>query len=270
MSAARVQAGVPGPLMRGARRTYDSSRMLLACWRRGRALSPAAMPDGVLASNEHGVYCVPRSGSRRPLARAILAGEVWERDTLDLLRAADPAGDVVHAGTCFGDFLPALARSRASGALVWAFEPSGESFRCAQMTATLNGLGDVVLRHAALGDAGGAALLASGTRAEPALGGFSHLVEDPAELEHCSSHEEVDLLAIDEVISSDRRVAVIQLDVDGHEQLALEGAMLTVERCRPLIVLESAPPRDWVAEYLAPLGYRMSSPVDANVVLRCA
>ncbi len=270
MSAAVVQAGVQSPLMRGVQRTVDSSRMLLACWRRGRALSPAAMPDGVLASNEHGVYCVPRASTRRPLSRAILAGEVWERDTLELLRSADPAGDVVHAGTFFGDFLPALARSREDGALVWAFEPCRESFRCAQMTTTLNDLPDVVLRHAALGDSGGAALLASGTRAEPAFGGASHLVEDPAELENCSSHEEVDLLAIDEVIASDRHVAVIQLDVDGHEQLALEGAMLTVARCRPLIVLESAPPRDWVAEHLAPLGYRMSDPVDANVVLRCA
>ena len=58
----------------------------------------------------------------------ILDARVWEPDTLDLARGVDPAGDVVHAGTFFGDFIPALARSRAPGALVWAFEPNRESY----------------------------------------------------------------------------------------------------------------------------------------------
>ncbi len=269
MAAARVRAHVTRPLRRGAHRALDSTRILLACWRQGQALSPATIPDGILGANEHGAYCVPRSSAHRPVSRTILAGEVWERDSLDLVRGADPAGDIVHAGTFFGDFLPALARSRAGGALVWAFEPSRENFRCAQMTAMLNDLQNVVLRHAALGDSCGAALLATSTHAGLASGGGSHLVEDPAELDDGRNHEEVDLLAIDEVIASDRPVAVIQLDVEGHERLALEGAMLTIERCRPLIMLESPPPQEWLAEHLEPLGYRTSESVDANVVLRC-
>lgn len=226
------------------------------------------MPDGILARNEYGAYCVPRASRHRPAARAILEARVWEPDTLELLRSADPDGDVVHAGTFFGDFLPALARSRGKGAIVWAFEPNGESYRCARITAMLNGLGNVVLTHAALDTEGGSALLATTNRAGVPSGGGSHIVEDPSQIDEGGSHEEVDLLAVDDIVGSDRRVAVIQLDVEGHERQALEGAMRTIDRCRPLIVLESLP-EDFVAERLAPLGYRASGSPDANVVLSC-
>jgi hypothetical protein len=77
------------------------------------------------------------------------------------------------------------------------------------------------------------------------------------------------LVALDDVLGEDRQVAVIQLDVEGHEQQALAGAMLTVERCRPLIVLETPPSTDWIEANLTPLGYRSEGWVDANMVLRC-
>ena len=68
--------------------------------------------------------------------------------------------------------------------------------------------------------------------------------------------------------ASERAVAVIQLDVEGHEQEALAGATRTIARCRPLIVLETPPPESWIAQHLAPLGYSVTGTVDANTVLR--
>ena len=76
-------------------------------------------------------------------------------------------------------------------------------------------------------------------------------------------------MALDDVVAGDRRVAAIQLDVEGHEQAALEGAMRTIERCRPLIVLETLPEAQWVEQHLAPLGYRAEGSVNRNFVLRC-
>lgn len=76
-------------------------------------------------------------------------------------------------------------------------------------------------------------------------------------------------MALDRIVPADRRVAVIQLDVEGHEQYALEGAKATIERCRPLIVLETLPEPAWVADELAPLGYERDGSVDRNVVLHC-
>lgn len=226
---------------------------------------PEDAPDGIGARNRHGSYWVPRSALHRPAARMILRGRVWESDTLDLLTSVDPASDVVHAGTFFGDFIPALACTRKAGALVWAFEPNRESYECAKVTIALNQLENVVLNHAGLHQESATALLATSDSDGLPLGGASHLVSDRAT---GVSSEEVKLMAIDEVVSGDRRVGVIQLDVEGHEQAALAGAMRTIERCRPLIVLETAP-QSWIAEHLAPLGYRIAGgAVDENTVLR--
>jgi FkbM family methyltransferase len=268
MSAGGLRGALPPPISRRAGRIVGSSRVLAACWRRGRTLSPARIPDCLLARNEYGAYCVPRSCRHRPAARAILQARVWERDTLALLRGVDPDGDVVHAGTFFGDFLPALASSRGDGARVWAFEPNEESYRCASITTLLNGLENVTLTHAALSAERGTALLATSDSAGHAVGGGSHLLGDGVEADDAGRREQVELLAVDEVIGNERAVALIQLDVEGHEQMALAGAMRTIERCLPVLVLESLPEQDWTAEHLAPLGYRVGESVDANKVLR--
>jgi FkbM family methyltransferase len=234
--------------------------------REGLAL-PAGAPDAVLARNDHGLYCVPRSSLHRPVAQMILAGRVWESSTLDLLRSARADGDVVHAGTFFGDFIPALAQSRGAGARVWAFEPNRENYECARITIELNDLENVTLTHAGLGESSGTALLATSDRLGLPAGGRSRLIDDRAR-ERWSESEEVNLVSIDDVLTSDRDVAVVQLDVEGHEQQALAGAMRTIARCRPLIVLESPPRERWIAEHLAPLGYTLAGAVDENTILR--
>lgn len=234
----------------------------------GAVVLPAGALDCVLGANRHGIYCVPWSSHHRPVAQAILQARVWEADTLDLIRMAAADGDVIHAGTFFGDFLPALSRSRAADALIWAFEPSRESYRCAQVTALLNDLRNVKLMPAGLGAASGSARLAVGDRSGTALGGASRLIKDPSRARWWSS-EEVDMIAVDGVVGEDRSVAVVHLDVEGHEQDALAGAMGTIARCRPLIVLETMPAADWLAANLEPLGYRQESRVDRNFVLRC-
>ncbi|HLM87286.1 MAG TPA: FkbM family methyltransferase [Solirubrobacteraceae bacterium] len=210
---------------------------------------------------------MPRSSLRRPVAQAICESRVWERETLDLLRGTDPGGDIVHAGTFFGDFIPALAHSRAAGARVWAFEPNRENYECARVTVMLNDLHNVTLTHAGLDVHAGSALLATKGPTGKPLGGGSHLISDrqPADGQ---GGEEVNLVAVDEALDGDRRVAVIQLDVEGHEQQALAGAMRTIARWLPLLVLETPPPESWLAENLAPLGYRVAGTADANTVLR--
>lgn len=228
---------------------------------------PTEAPDCVVAKNKHGSYCVPRSSLHRPVSQTIIGSRVWESKTLNLIRGTLPEGDIVHAGTFFGDFIPALARSRQTGARVWAFEPNRENYECARITVMLNGLENVVLNHAGLDANSGSAVLAISDPKGVPLGGGSRLVVDPAQADGVGN-EEVNLVAVDDVVSSDRRVAVIQLDVEGHEQEALAGAMLTITRCLPLIVLETLPPEGWIAEHLAPLGYHAGEKVDMNTVMR--
>jgi FkbM family methyltransferase len=222
----------------------------------------------VVANNQYGVYCIPRAASHRPVAQTVLQSRVWEADTLELIRGADRDGDIVHAGTFFGDFIPALARSRRNGAIVWAFEPGRENYRCAQITTMLNDLHNVVLANAALDCKSGSAFLQTSNADGVALGGESRITVNVDGVGG-GQGEEVQLAAIDEAVASDRRVAVIQLDVEGHEQRALAGAMHTIDRCRPLIVVETLPDAAWVAEELEPLGYELDGSIDLNFVIRC-
>jgi FkbM family methyltransferase len=213
--------------------------------------------DCIFAANEHGAYCVPRSAYFRPAAQTILSANVWEARTIEFIRGVP--GNVVTAGTFFGDFLPALSRSRPDHT-VWAFEPNRESFRCASVTLLLNDAENVHLRHAGLTDAPGGGFVRTVDASGRALGGGSRLVEQPDE-----RGEAVPLATIDEVV--DEPLALIHLDVEGHERQALTGAMRTIERDRPLLVLETLPDADWVAQHLTPLGYAERSPLDDNHVL---
>ena len=176
-----------------------------------------------IAANAHGTYCVPAASRHRPAARAILEGRVWEAETLACLTAHCGAGDIVHAGTYFGDFLPALSRAMAPGARVWAFEPSRENFRCAEITVKLNGIENIALIQAALGAGPADAVLCTGEAGGPAAGGSSAIA---SEMEDGLVYETVRVAALDEIVPTDREVSIIQLDVEKYEQQALAGALL--------------------------------------------
>lgn len=220
---------------------------------------------GVMAYNRHGGYCVPRSSIHRPCAQTILAGEVFEPPTVAALEHHGRQGDVVHAGTYFGDMLPATARACGPTRLVWACEPNHENFRCASLTIAINGLTNVRLHHGALGESGGLATLQVNGPAGEALGGRSRVVE-PGSAPPDSSYQ-VPRLRIDDLVPADRPVALIQLDVERQEQQALVGALETIRRCRPAILVETLPDDAWITATLVPLGYRREGKIGPNTLL---
>jgi hypothetical protein len=63
-------------------------------------------------------------------------------------------------------------------------------------------------------------------------------------------------------------VGVLQLDVEGFEEPALRGAMGTITRCLPLLILET-PPSALVEAELVPLGYQPTGTVCDNTVFSC-
>lgn len=209
---------------------------------------------------------MPLSSRRRPAARKILSGEVWEPETIEYMSAHCRKGDIVHAGTYFGDFIPALSRACASGAKIWAFEPNPENYRCALVTTLINDLDNVALTKAGLGARAGSLAMMTCDRKGRSLGGASRIVESQL---HGGKHQyaEVKIVRIDDVVPADRHVEVLQLDVEGFERPALAGAMETIRRCKPTLILETAPGDAWLAESILPLGYRITGKVHDNIIL---
>lgn len=228
---------------------------------------PAESPH-LIGENVYGRYAVPRTSAHRRAAQRILEGKIYEPDTIELIRRECGDGDVVHAGTFFGDFLPGLSSALAPGARIYAFEPNPENYECARRTLELNQIDNVVLEWLGLGaEPGKSELLTVNAEGVP-RGGSSRFLHDGEEPSGQTVTVDVPIDSIDSRVPADRTLSVLQLDVEGHEQAALEGALATLRRCRPLIVLESVPSEEWVAEHLAPLGYRAVERVHHNTVFR--
>ncbi len=227
--------------------------------------SSTELPAHTIASNQYGKYCVPESSRFRPAAALILQGRVWEPKTIAFMRENCGAGDVVHAGTYFGDFLPAISTALAPSARLWAFEPARENFACAQETLRLNGFNNVTLLNAALGDCAGTAKLCVGSPAVPFKGGTARVVDRQ---KAGFVYEDAQVAKVDDIIPVGRRVSILQLDVEGYEQQALSGAIETIRRCRPILILEHLPKdRDWFAANILALGYFMSGKLHANFIV---
>lgn len=222
--------------------------------------------DSLLSENEWGRYCIPTAVRHRPAARAVLLGQVWEPETLRVLREVEPSSDIVHAGAFFGDGLPPLAKSRTDEGVVWAFEPNPVSHTCAEETCRLSGLKNVRLHWAGLSSTSGPGSLAVEIAGRP-MGGRSRLMDHAAALD-VSASVEVPLVALDEVVPSTRRVGAIHLDVEGHEHAVLEGAAQIIARCHPVLVLETFP--EAASDWLHALGYGAPSIIEGNHVLRPA
>lgn len=224
-----------------------------------------------VAYNKYGAYCVPVSSLHRPAAQAVLSGRIWEPRTLEFMTSYCKDGDIVHAGTFFGDFLPALVAGLAEGAKVWAFEPNPESYRCAAITIQLNGLTGVELINAGLGEHPGSQTLVTHDFSGVPLGGASQVVPGPSDdWEARGSHTvPVQIVTIDDAVPQHRPVSIIQLDVEGFEKRALTGALRTIRRHRPILVTESLPKGKWISEHLSPLGYRITETMAENTILRC-
>lgn len=214
--------------------------------------------------NRYGKYCVPPSSEHRKAVAAILAGKVYERRTIRFMMAHCGTGDIVHAGTYFGDFLPALSSALHRQALVWAFEPNSENFTCAARTIELNGLQNVRLQNAGLGAEPERMLLHIRDADGRLRGGSSQLVRIR---EPDAVHEEVSIVRADDVIPADRRISILQLDVEGFEQEALEGALCTIRRCLPAMILENLPrDEEWFRQNILALGYVFRGKVHANSI----
>lgn len=220
-----------------------------------------------IAYNRYGAYCVPLSTQHRTLNQKILAGEVFEPDTIAYIRENAGDGDVIHAGTFFGDFLPGISAGIKESARIWAFEPNPESFACARITMLLNHIENVELLPYGLGEKSSTAWLQTKNSKGVSLGGSSSV---NAEKSSKDKYREIQLVAIDDVIPEDRQISILQLDVEGFEEEALKGALKTIKRCLPTLILETDKgicSTKWFADNILSLGYAIGEKIHYNRVV---
>jgi FkbM family methyltransferase len=177
-------------------------------------------------------------------AGVIAATGLTERDdaifVLDLLRDADLFVDV---GANIG-FYTVLAAGR--GARVEAFEPTAEAFETCERNVELNRLeGLAAIHRAACGATSGVTFFTTG------LDISNHIV-GPGE-----GGVEVPIGRLDERLSGKQSaMTMLKIDAEGHDLDVLEGALETVERMRPVILVEIWTGGAGPARLLERFGYR--------------
>jgi FkbM family methyltransferase len=265
-----IKSLVPNDVMPFAQKAYWK---VFAHSAKSQRHAPSSALRCMVSYNRFGGYCVPESSRHRPAARKILSHDVYEPGTIEFMVSHCANGDVVHAGTYFGDFLPALSKGIAPGSKVWAFEPNPENYRCARITLEINDIQNIVLTHAGLGAKQDYLHIKTADENGCSLGGASRIIAQ--EPDGAAAAESVRIVTIDDTVRHDRDISIIQLDVEGYEKEVLAGGLKTIQRCRPTLILEVLPNStllgsNWFAENILSLGYRKLADIHGNSVFSSA
>ena len=195
---------------------------------------------------EGDVFYLPRYALHRPACHEFLNGRVYEPQTHALVTKllAERGGNMIHAGTFFGDMLPSFAH--ACPGTLYAFEPVLENYVLAKLCVEANALGNVALFNAALGHELGIGHVYTGTTLHH--GGASE-ISDRGQIPT--------LMPIDALDLSD--LTLLRLDVEGYELPVLKGAERTLRRCCPIILIEDY--KGTCGGFLGALGYEKSGEI---------
>jgi FkbM family methyltransferase len=172
-------------------------------------------------------YFPPKYALHRPAVADLLQGTLYEPDTHEFVKHFFNSftGSMIHAGTFFGDMIPNF--SQAVPGNVYAFEPVFENYVLAKLCVDQNDLSNVILMNSALSD-NLCNLYIDTNQGDGRHAGGASTVADKGAI--CTAID-IDRLDIEDII-------LIQLDVEGHELIALKGAQTTINKCRPVVAIE--------------------------------
>ena len=77
-------------------------------------------------------------------------------------------------------------------------------------------------------------------------------------LKGTSKKIKVETITLDQIVGKDKMPALIKIDVEGHESEVLEGGQQTIKVSKPIMIIESFPPKqERVVKTLDKIGYKI-------------
>lgn len=204
------------------------------------------------------------------VVRKLVAGRVWEQNTIDFVSKNINNKSMVHAGVYIGDMLPAF--SSFTQGKVYAFEPNPDMIESINETIKINNLDNVVFFNKGLSDVENTSELFYRYEDGVSISGgaridASHQMKDRYTAKQ-NKKVTIDTVTIDSVVKDE--VSIIHLDVEGFETQALKGAMKTIREYKPILILENVKENDeWMSINIKRLGYKMVKKLDANTCWEC-
>lgn len=177
-----------------------------------------------------------------------------DRWMLDKVEPMIPAGGtVVDVGALYGDHTIAYSRRVGPKGHVLAFEPNLVAFRALVKNMKYFGCDNVECYPTALGAQGGVAYL----QVQRDNIGMTRMVDKMGENVQEAAVETIDEQGL-------KRLDFLKIDAEGEELAILKGALKTLERCKPTILMEVNRSRlelrgttpNSLLRYLFELGYK--------------
>jgi FkbM family methyltransferase len=183
----------------------------------------------VLKETRHGRMLFLSSDSY--IGRSLdLYGEYSEGEAVVFRQLMRPGDVAVEVGANIGVHTVTLAKLAGAAGLVIAFEPQRIIFQLLCANLALNGLINVIARHAAAGaEAGSINVPRLDYAMDNNFGGMA--------LGHAEGGEPVPVVALDSLTLPSLRL--LKIDVEGMERAVLSGARQTIARHRPILYVEN-------------------------------
>lgn len=160
------------------------------------------------------------------IKQVIVAGDKWERHSFDLLAEhIVPGSVVIEVGAHIGTHTVRMGQLAGSWGRVYAFEPQRKIYRELHHNLALNGVTNVVALRMAIGS--GETRIIEMNPASPGNEGGTGVGAggDAAELRSLDSF-------------GFERLSLLKIDVETYENEVLDGALDTIRRNRPVMLIE--------------------------------
>jgi len=206
--------------------------------------------DNKISFTQHGqkIYFVKPKNLDYISQKIEMESMFYESDILDWLNQQDiPTGDFIDVGANIGNHT--IYFSKIMSRKVWAFEPYKEAYKQLVENLHIN----KIERSVKTFEFG---LSSRASRASMILPKEGNNI-GAAKVNIDEEKGNVSLKLGDEVLASVSKIALMKIDVEGHELDVLKGCIETIQRHKPVLLIECMNLNEYkkICNYILPIGY---------------